>query len=74
MGNPKVSTAAALLASGAPTLSVADAAKVAGVSKNHAYALIAAGEWPTRVLRLGRAIRVPTADLARYVGLDAPAA
>jgi excisionase family DNA binding protein len=52
------------------TMPVPAAAKVLQISKSHAYDLIARGEWPTRVHRLGRAVRIPTADLARYVGVD----
>lgn len=62
--------AAALLASAGPTVSVPETAAVLEISKGTAYSLIARGEFPVRTLRLGRSIRVPTADLARLVGVD----
>jgi excisionase family DNA binding protein len=45
------------------------AARVLGVGRSSAYELVKTGEWPTRVLRLGRLIRVPTAELLAYVGV-----
>lgn len=47
------------------------AARVVGIGRSTAYELVKTGEWPTRVLRLGRRIRVPTAELLAYVGVTA---
>lgn len=45
------------------TTNVETAASVLGVSPWLAYDLIRRGEWPTRALRLGRKIKIPTHDL-----------
>jgi excisionase family DNA binding protein len=53
------------------------AAGVLGVGRSTAYELVKTGEWPTRVLRIGRLIKIPTAELLAYVGVtpaDAPVA
>ena len=51
------------------TLSVAEAAEVLGVSLSTAYAQAATGHiGDVRVLRIGRRLRVPTADLLRALG------
>lgn len=56
-----------------PTISVEDAGKVLGLSKDSAYKAAHAGQIPT--LRFGRKILVPTARLLELLGLDqAPAA
>lgn len=59
-----------LFAEAGPTLSVEEAAHVLGISRNHAYELIKRGEWPTKVLRLGRRFRVPTVPLRRYLEIE----
>jgi excisionase family DNA binding protein len=46
-----------------------DAADILGVGRSTAYEMVRTGEWPTRVLRLGRLIKVPTAELLEYVGV-----
>lgn len=46
-----------------PTTNVETAASVLDISPWLAYELIRRGEWPTRALRLGRKIRIPTHDL-----------
>jgi hypothetical protein len=48
-----------------PTTNVETAASVLDVSPSLAYELIRRKEeaWPTRVLRLGRTLRIPTHDL-----------
>lgn len=47
-----------------PTTNVPTAASVLGINDGTAYNLIRHGEWEvTRVLRLGRVIRIPTQDL-----------
>lgn len=40
------------------TYSVPEAAEELGISRDHAYRLIAAGEFPVPVIRLGRTIRI----------------
>lgn len=54
-----------------PTISVEDAGKVLGLSKDSAYKAAHAGQIPT--LRFGRKILVPTARLLEMLG-QAPAA
>ncbi len=61
--------AAKLLEEAGPTVSLAEAAKVLGISVNTAYAAVKRGELGVRTLRFGRRWRVPTADLKRAVGL-----
>lgn len=39
------------------------AARLLGVGRTSAYALVRTGQWPTPVIRAGRLIRVPTAPL-----------
>jgi excisionase family DNA binding protein len=51
------------------TVSVEDAGALLGVSRTTAYRLVALGEFPVRVLRVGRKLRVPTALLADALGL-----
>ncbi|MBV8539078.1 MAG: helix-turn-helix domain-containing protein [Pseudonocardiales bacterium] len=53
-----------------PTVSLADAAKILGISYNTANAAVRRGELGVRALRYGRNWRIPTADLRRLVGLD----
>ncbi|MDX3099703.1 hypothetical protein [Nonomuraea angiospora] len=50
-----------------PTTNVETAASVLDVSAWLAYDLIRRGEWPTRALRLGRKIKIPTHDLAELL-------
>jgi hypothetical protein len=53
-----------------PTISVAAAARIAGVARRTGYAAAARGEWP--VVRTGRAVRVRTRQfLAQYGFLEA---
>lgn len=52
-----------------PTVDVATAAAVLGIRRTCAYELIRAGAWPSPVLHLGRAVRVPTAPLLELVGI-----
>ena len=55
-----------------PTTNVPTAASILGINEQSAYGLIRRAEWPTRVLRLGRVIRIPTNDLVHllYGGPD----
>ena len=45
-----------------------DAAEILGVGRSTAYELVRTGQLPTRVLRLGRLVKIPTAELLRDVG------
>lgn len=57
-----------------PTVDVATAAKAIGISRSTAFKLIAADEFPVRVIRAGRRIVVPTAGLRTLLGIEeAPA-
>lgn len=49
------------------------ARRVLGVGRSKAYEMVQRGEWPTRVLRLGNAYRVPTAELLVLLGVNHPA-
>ncbi|HEY3713874.1 MAG TPA: hypothetical protein VGL39_05040 [Jatrophihabitantaceae bacterium] len=51
------------LAESTTTTNVPTASRFLGIGANLGYELVARGEWPTRVLRLGKKIRIPTADL-----------
>jgi excisionase family DNA binding protein len=62
--------AAKLLDDAGPTVSLADTAKVLGISYNTASSAIRRGDLGVRALRYGRRWRIPTADLRRLVGID----
>jgi len=47
-----------------------DACQALGIGRTLGYELAARGEFPVRVLRLGRAYRISTADLVRFLGGD----
>jgi excisionase family DNA binding protein len=58
-----------------PTTDVPHTAKVMGCGASAIYEAIRRGEWKhTRVLRLGRAIRIPTSDLVNLLYPPTPAA
>jgi len=57
-----------LLDEAGPTVSLAEAAKVLGISVNTAYAAAKRGDLGVRALRYGRRWRIPTEDLKRVVG------
>jgi hypothetical protein len=46
-----------------PTLSPVEAFRLLGLGRTKGYELLRSGEWPTRVIRLGAVIRIPTAPL-----------
>ncbi|KAB2344916.1 MerR family transcriptional regulator [Actinomadura rudentiformis] len=46
-----------------PVTDVPTAASILDISPDLAYSLIRKNEWATRVLHLGRAIKIPTKDL-----------
>jgi hypothetical protein len=43
-----------------PTLDVVTAGRLLGIGRTLAYRLVRTGKWPTRVIRLGDSIRIPT--------------
>ena len=49
---------------------VPTAAAVLGIGRTAAYELIRTNRWPTRVLRMGKLIRIPTAPLRALVGVS----
>jgi excisionase family DNA binding protein len=51
----------------APTLGVEEAGRLLGLGRSGAYACVQRGQLP--VIRLGRKLRVPTAELRRLLGL-----
>lgn len=57
-------------------LTVSQAAGMLRISRSTAYQAIHEGRWPTRVVRVGRSIRVPKVDVLGLLGLaedgDAP--
>ena len=55
-----------------PTLLVPTVAPALGYGENGAYAAIKAGTFPVRTVHIGRRVRVVSADLLRYLGLDRP--
>lgn len=61
--------APAILARAGTTMSVPEAAACMGVTESTAYNLVKAGEFPLPVLRLGRQMRVATAEVRRALGL-----
>lgn len=62
-------TADRLLADAGPTVSIPTVAKCFGIHRVTAYDLAQRGELGVTVLRLGRTLRVPTAELRRVLGL-----
>lgn len=51
-----------------PTIDLPTAARYLGIGATTAYQMNAAGEFPVKTLRLGRKVRVVTADLKRLLG------
>jgi hypothetical protein len=58
------------LALASPTTDVPTASRAFGFGSNLGYDLIKRGEFPCRVFKLGRKIRVPTADLLEALGIQ----
>lgn len=54
-----------------PTIDVVTAGKALGLGRTKSYELAKSGEFPCRVLALGRTYRVPTAELLRLLGVVA---
>lgn len=63
-----------LLADAGPTVSITTVAKCFKIHRTTAYELAQRGELGVPVLRLGRTLRVPTAELRRVLGLTETAA
>lgn len=60
------------LAAGSPTTDLPTAGRALGIGTNLAYELHARGEFPVRVVKLGRRkLRVPVADLLAFLGVPA---
>jgi excisionase family DNA binding protein len=53
------------------TMSVTEAGKYLGLSRNSAYAAAARGEIPT--IRVGKLLRVPVPAFERMLGIEQPA-
>lgn len=51
------------------TLTVPEAGEALGLSRSTAYRLARSGEFPVRVLELGRTLRIPRAEFERYLGI-----
>lgn len=54
----------------APTLNMAEACALLGISTDLGYKLVRGDQFPVPVLRLGRTIRIPRAPLLTVLGLD----
>jgi hypothetical protein len=50
------------------TTDLATAGAIIGIGRTLTFQLAGAGEFPVRVLRLGRRAVVPTQDLLKYLG------
>lgn len=55
-----------------PVIDLVTAARILGIGRTKAYELVRTGRWPTRVLRLDRRIRIPTAALLELLGEARP--
>jgi len=55
-----------------PTVGVETAARILGCGRTLAYQLVRRGEFPCRVLRLGRCYVIPTHELRRVLGVPDP--
>ncbi|MGW0577084.1 helix-turn-helix transcriptional regulator [Streptomyces sp. NPDC002920] len=65
-------SAARIRATWGGTGSVTDASEALGFSRATGYALVRRGEFPCRVLRVGRSTRVVTASLLRVLDSGEP--
>jgi hypothetical protein len=59
-----------LLAATETTTDLPTACRALSIGTNLGYELLARGEFPVRVLRLGRLIRIPTAELLAILGVS----
>jgi hypothetical protein len=55
------------------TIDLITAARALGLGRTKAYELAKRGEFPCRIIRVGIAYLVPTAELLRLLGDDFPA-
>ena len=55
---------------GRETMTVPEAARRLGISRGHAYALAAEGNFPAPIIKAGNRILVSTAGLDRALGLE----
>jgi predicted DNA-binding transcriptional regulator AlpA len=53
-----------------PTVDLATAATMLGIGRTVSYELVRTGQFPVRILRIGRLIRVPTAPLLQLLGIE----
>jgi excisionase family DNA binding protein len=53
-----------------PVLTVVQAAALLGIGRSNAYHAVKTQTWPTRVVRVGRCIRIPTADVLGLLGIE----
>ncbi|CAN5829539.1 hypothetical protein BH23ACT2_BH23ACT2_07320 [soil metagenome] len=53
-----------------PTLTMAEACELLGISRWTGYELVKRGEFPVPLVRLGRTIRIPTQPLLDLLGID----
>jgi excisionase family DNA binding protein len=51
-------------------LTVIQAARVLRIGRSSAYQAVQAGTWPTRVVRVGRSIRIPAAEVLALLGIQ----
>jgi excisionase family DNA binding protein len=51
-------------------LTVPEAARLLGIGRSSAYQAVKTSTWPTRVVRVGRSIRIPKADVLRLLGME----
>jgi hypothetical protein len=72
MAKAMSTSAIVTLASRAATTDIPTASQAFGFGAALGYQLASRGEFPCRVLRLGRFLRVPTADLLQALGLPHP--
>ena len=57
-----------------PTCDIATAARLLGIGRTTAFALIKDGQFPVEVIRMGRVRRVRTGDLLAYLHIVLPPA
>lgn len=51
------------------TIDLVTAGRAFGIGRSGSYDLAARGEFPCRIVRVGRALRVPRAELLRVLGV-----
>jgi excisionase family DNA binding protein len=50
-------------------LTVIQAARLLRIGRSSAYQAVQAGTWPTRIIRVGRSIRIPAAEVLALLGI-----